>query len=166
MMYPRYRTMERYEFIKGIITEISDTCVHIVPYGANKELIAYFDPNITEFWSGGRVYHKNLAGRPGDQGAATTFRDDNGKRLVERLFVNQEHVRGTIELAWGNKLLVQQDGRVPHLNKQILFTIRDDATTFQDKPVDLSSFKPGQYIAGIGEIQGPSHLDAALIEIW
>ncbi len=27
-------------------------------------------------------------------------------------------------------------------------------------------FKPGQYIAGIGEIQGPSHLDVALIEIW
>jgi len=44
MMYPRYRTMERYEFIKGIITEISDTCVHIVPYETNEELIAYFDP--------------------------------------------------------------------------------------------------------------------------
>ena len=79
-------TPDQYQFIKGAISEISDKHVAIWPYGETKELVSYFVHGVSEFWQGGLKHQHNLLGEPGDQGGVTTFRDDNGNRLVERLF--------------------------------------------------------------------------------
>ena len=80
-MYAKYRTPERYEFIKGVITEISDDYVAIRPYGEAITRMAYFEPGVSEFWHGGIGYQTNRAGEPGDQGSITTFLDDRGRLL-------------------------------------------------------------------------------------
>lgn len=164
-MYSKFRTPERYEFIKGVITNISDTRVTIQPYGETTAVVSYFEPQVSEFWTGGRSYQKNRAGEPGDQGSVTTFRDDTGRRLVERLFVNQEQIRGSIESNQNNILIVKQDGLVPHLQPRVVFTFHWDAKMFDETPVVLERLQPGQAVAGIGAIQGPSHLDVTLLDL-
>jgi len=164
-MYPKYRTPERYAFIKGVIMDISDDHVAIQPYGEETERIVYVEPNVSEFWNGGLTYQMSRVGEPGDQGSVTTFLDNSGRPLVERLFINQEQVRGQVEGKRGNTLIVRQDGRIPHLQPVVVFSFHSDAQMFDETPVKLSEVQPGQLIAGIGEIKGPNHLDVALLDL-
>ncbi len=164
-MNSQYRTPDRYQFIKGAISEISDKHVAIWPYGETKELVSYFVHGVSEFWQGGLKYQHNLLGQLGDQGAVTTFRDDNGNRLVERLFVNDEQVRGYVEEVRGTVLIVRQDGRVPQFQSLVMFSFHPEAQMFDETPLHLSVIAPGQYVAGIGEIKGPNHLEVALLDV-
>lgn len=164
-MYPNIRTPERYRFYKGMITELSSTSVTILPYDQSTTVSTYFDPQVTEFWKGGLAYTRTVQGQVGDQGTVTAFIDDTGRPLVERLFINQEHVRATVISTSKDTLVVSQADN-PRLNDRLLFTFRPDAVTFDNGQIDLSNVNIGQTVAGIGEIMGPNALNVALFEQW
>jgi|GEM_PF-4530249 len=149
------RTPDRYRFIKGVITQISENNVSVIPYGVNDEIQGIFDPKITGFWKGGTSYKQTVCGNPGDQATIAAFVDDSGKLLVERLYINHIQVRGKIIGVKENNLIVQQEN-APLLNNLIVLSFHPDAVTFDDNPVNMKQFNEESLFVAQGEMLGPS----------
>jgi len=164
-MHEQFRTPERYRFVKGIITQISESTVSIIPYGENNEVEGFYVPEVTEFWKGGLNHIPEVIGQPGDQGTMSAFVDDSGKLLVETLYVNHKQVRGKITAKKDNLLIVQQQEPTGLCSSGIALKFHTDAVTFDDIPVDMNKISVGQSIIAQGEMVGPNLLDVYRIEV-
>ncbi|MDD4753835.1 MAG: hypothetical protein PHT78_11425 [Desulfitobacteriaceae bacterium] len=164
-MHEKFRTPERHRFIKGIITQISDVSVSIIPYGENNEVEGFYVPEITEFWKGGLSHISEVSGRPGDQGTMSAFVDDSGKLLVETLYVNHKKVRGKIAAKKEDILIIQRQDSTGLSSSDITLKFHKDAVTFDDIPVEMDKISVGQSVIAQGEMIGPNLLDVYRIEV-
>ena len=154
-MHEKFRTPERHRFIKGIITQISDVSVSIIPYGENNEVKGFYVPEITEFWKGGLNHISEVSGRPGDQGTMSAFVDDSGKLLVETLYVNHKK----------DILIIQRQESTGLSSSDITLKFHKNAVTFDDIPVEMDKISVGQSVIAQGEMIGPNLLDVYRIEV-
>lgn len=163
-MLEQFRTPERYRFIKGVITQISESSVSIIPYGEINEVEGFFVPGVTEFWKGGLNHIREVSGHPGDQGTMGAFTDDSGKLLIETLYINHQQIRGKI-IAKKKDVLVIQHEEKPGLEGLVtLITFHKDAVTNDNIPVDMNKINIGQSVIVQGEMVGPNLLDVYRIE--
>lgn len=112
-MHTVLRAPDRYRFLKGKIVGITNEKVTIQPYGGTEQVEAFFDPQVTYFWKGGLTHTKTVTGSVGNQGTATTFRDNNGRLLVETLMINHEQVRGKVTKVTADTLIGVQPTYAP-----------------------------------------------------
>lgn len=164
IMHEHLRTQDRYRFLKGKITQITSEKVTVQPYDSNEHVDVFFDPQVTYFWKGGHNFTKTLLGAIGDEGTLGAFRDDDGRLLVETLFVNHTQVRGEIKQIMSNGLVVAQTNST-RLNDNVILKFGSEVLDLYDYRVALSQFKVGQNITAAGEILNPREVEIYKIHL-
>lgn len=158
-MYPELVNSNNYHFVSGLVIELDNSSVTLLTNNG-KQIKAFFDPSVTEFWNGGLTNSKTLNGKIGDSGKVAAYTDSTGKLLVDIIYFNHVKTTGKVINRTTNNLIIQPTNS----DKTLILQLDKNAITFHDDPVDINNYPIGSTIDVIGNKYADNAINAIRLQ--